>query len=251
MTRPLSAYNKAVKRGAPVDTDIQATAGSIGTTEIADDAVTSAKIADGAVGNDQIADSAVTGAKLDATLDLSVNLVNMGNPTTSMLVGIADNGSAIEYLSGVRKVVINLEDLNLGTIIGAGGAAVGAEFYTFPDGDIIVHGASMKDVALTETDGNVTADTPDLGIGTTKAEGADSALSDTPATENIMTGQTAANVNGGNNNAVVAANVTIPSTTASANRKLYLNAADTWAGEESVGIIANGTISVLYSVVSS
>ena len=44
-------------------------AGSIGTTELADDAVTAAKIDDGAVGRAALAASAVTPAKVDFTGD--------------------------------------------------------------------------------------------------------------------------------------------------------------------------------------
>lgn len=46
--------------------DIQATAGSIGTTEIADDAITTAKLGAKAVGTTEIADDAITAAKLGA-----------------------------------------------------------------------------------------------------------------------------------------------------------------------------------------
>lgn len=43
MDRKLSNFDVAVKRGAAVDADIQATAGSIGTTELATSAVTNVK----------------------------------------------------------------------------------------------------------------------------------------------------------------------------------------------------------------
>ena len=46
LDRKLSSFDIAVKRGAAVDADIQATAGSIGTTEIADAAITEGNVAD-------------------------------------------------------------------------------------------------------------------------------------------------------------------------------------------------------------
>lgn len=46
MDRKLSNFDVAVKRGAAVDADIQATAGSIGAAELASNAVTTVKVTD-------------------------------------------------------------------------------------------------------------------------------------------------------------------------------------------------------------
>src|SRR5689334_11489128 len=62
----------------------------------------------------------------------------------------------------------------------AGGAAlsVGKKAVSLPAGKRLVNGSSL-DIALKQTEGNVTADTPDLGLGTTIAAGANALCSDT------------------------------------------------------------------------
>lgn len=82
--RKLSNYSVAVKRGAAVDADIQATAGSIGTAELADGAVTGDKLAADAVdGADLIADNAVSLEHLDSGITPSHIVVAAGEFTTA------------------------------------------------------------------------------------------------------------------------------------------------------------------------
>lgn len=127
----------------------------------------------------------------------------------------------------------------------AGGAslAVGRLLYTFPAGPIIVHGAHMN-VALQETEGNITADTPDIGLGTTIASGAVAVLGGTAAFENILTGQTAADCDGTATVKTVHCELVIES---SGDHTVYLNVADGWAASGDNGALFAGTVTLKWS----
>lgn len=124
----------------------------------------------------------------------------------------------------------------------AGGAnlAVGKLLYTFPAGAIRVTATKMS-VAITQTDGAITADTPDVGIGTTIASGAVALLSGTAAFENILTGQTAADCNGTATVKTVDTSLVIESAGA---HTVYLNVADGWAATGDDAAILSGTVTI-------
>lgn len=144
-----------------------------------------------------------------------------------------------------HKTVLSIADLDLGAIAAAAAESTGALVYTLPAGDIQVTGAYMS-IALTNADGNIDADTPDVGVGTTVGSGANALLSAVgAAAENIITGQTAADVTGTATLALVDAALQIP---AANDHTVYLNIADTWAGAET-GVIANGTITLIWRFV--
>jgi len=140
---------------------------------------------------------------------------------------------------GLHKTTITVKGLNLGAIAGAANEATGALAYTLPAGAIVVKSAYMS-IGLTNTDGNIDADTPDLGIGTTVASGAVAVLSGTAAFENILTGQTAGDVTGTATVKTVADQILVIE--ASGDHTVYLNIADGWAGAETTGVVATGTI---------
>lgn len=94
-------------------------------------------------------------------------------------------------------------------------------------------------VALNAADGNIDADTPDVGLGTTIASGAVAVLGGTAAFENILTGQTAADCNGTATKAVVG---TILATGASDSKAIYLNVADGWAASGETACPVTGTV---------
>jgi hypothetical protein len=118
----------------------------------------------------------------------------------------------------------------------AGGAnlAVGLKAISFPAGDIQVMNAKMA-LALTASQANITADTPDLGIGTTIGSGAVAVLGGTAAFENILTGQTAANCTGAVTSAFVNTQLVIP---AANSHDVHVNVADGWAasGDDALGL---------------
>lgn len=129
----------------------------------------------------------------------------------------------------------------------AGGAAlgVGKQFVTYPAGAVAIWGTQM-DIALQQVDGNVTADTPDVGVGTVIASGVVSVLGGTATFENMLTGQTAADCDGTATLKTVQTALVIESADAHTG---FLNAADTWAasGEATMGV--TGTITQFWSKV--
>lgn len=145
-----------------------------------------------------------------------------------------------------HKTSLTLTNVNLGTIAGAANEATGALVYTLPAGNVQIIGAYMA-IELTNTDGNIDADTPDLGVGTTVASGAVAVLGGTAAFENIITGQTAGDVNGAATRALVDVALQID---AAADRTVYLNVADGWAGAETTGVVANGNITLIWTYVA-
>lgn len=146
--------------------------------------------------------------------------------------------------SGVYRTVIDLEGLTLPTIAGGANLAVGRKIFTFPAGTCKVLGSSLKGLTLQETDGNVTADTPDVGLGTTIASGAVAVLGGTAAFENIHTGQTAADVNGTALNNAVSTTLAIQ---VGDSHDVFLNVADGWAASGDAGIIVGGRVVIIWA----
>lgn len=162
--------------------------------------------------------------------------------------GVAAAGvTAVESgTNDFHKTVLTVSNLDLGAIAAAANEATGALVYTLPAGNIQVVGAFMS-IALTNSDGNIDADTPDVGVGTTVGSGAQALLSGVgAAAENIITGTTAADVTG---TATVTSVADIALQIAPAgDHTVYLNVADGWAGAET-GVIANGTITMVWRYV--
>lgn len=156
-------------------------------------------------------------------------------------VNIMDKGC------GEYRVVVTLDDFPTNTAAIAGGAdkGFGASILDLSDyapfsnaASIYVLGGGFS-LSLEESDGNITADTPDVGMGTTVASGVVSVLSGTAAFENVFTGQTMNDCNG-----TVESNY-IPLATpvsCATTDEVYLNLADGWAasGEGADGLVASG-----------
>ena len=68
--------------------------GAIATADIADDAVTNAKIGAGAVGTTEVADDAITGAKIENNPTIAGTLTSTGLITASAGVAIGGTGAA-------------------------------------------------------------------------------------------------------------------------------------------------------------
>ena len=84
--------------------------GAIATADIADDAVTNAKIGAGAVGTTEVADDAITGAKIENNPTIAGNL-GIGGITTSTGTIVASAGIAV----GGTGAVNTLDDYEEGT----------------------------------------------------------------------------------------------------------------------------------------
>lgn len=161
-------------------------------------------------------------------------------------VGTANTGiTAVEYGDGYTHTT--LLTIGSGIVLPAiaGGAAlgVGKLLYTLPVGAHIID-AAHQNVAITQTQGHITADTPVVGLGTTIATGAVSVLSGTAAFQNIMAGTAAADCNG---------TPTVKTALATASpfglvseiggaKGIYVNAAASWAASGDAAAVLSGTV---------
>lgn len=121
----------------------------------------------------------------------------------------------------------------------AGGAdlAVGKKAVSLPAGKRLINGSGI-DLALLQSEGNVTADTPDLGLGTTIASGVVAVLGGTAAFENILTGQTMNDCNGTVESTQVTTQLAIA---AADSHDIYVNVADGWAASGDAALGLTGT----------
>jgi hypothetical protein len=168
-------------------------------------------------------------------IEVSENLLK-GN---TLQVGIAATGvTAIEHGTYNHKVTVLTVNTTLPAIAGGANLAVGKLLYTFPAGIILVK-ASHINLAVTQTEDNITADTPDGGLGTTLANGAVAVLGGTAAFENMLTGQTFADCDGTAKNVTLQTPLVI---NAADNHTVYFNIADGWAASGDVSALLTGTV---------
>ncbi len=134
----------------------------------------------------------------------------------------------------------------LPAITGDTNQAVGLLIFTLPDGNIEVGPIHMK-VGITQSQGNITSDDPDVGIGKTIATGANALLSANAAFENYITGQTAGDCSGTVTDAFLASTAGGPVLIADGEtRTIHLNAADIWdaaAGGDTAAALS-GTVTI-------
>ena len=158
--------------------------------------------------------------------------------------GTAATGvTAAERGDSFNHVTILTLDTVLPAIAGGADLAVGKLLYTFPAGELVINSSYMA-VAITQTQGNITADTPDVGLGTTIASGAVAVLGGTAAFENVLTGQTAANCNGSITVETVSTTLIIAD---AGNHTLYLNVADGWAASGDAAALLTGLVMINWS----
>ncbi len=145
---------------------------------------------------------------------------------------------AAEYGDKHTHTSVLTIDTTLPAIAGGANLGVGKLIYTFPAGSVRVK-ASYMSVVIQQTQGNITADTPEVGLGTVIASGAVAVLSGTATFENIITGQVAADCDG--TATVVNIGTELIVTTAGAHT-VYLNVADGWAASGDAAAILQGTV---------
>lgn len=177
----------------------------------------------------------------------------VGTVTTAATTAVEEYGNGIEHLTKLTMTAFALGDTADNASLG-----IGAKFYTFPAGTILVHDASL--VGSLTAAISVTSNTPEIGIGTVIASGAVSVLSGTATFEDIIDGNVsgtggdtvAPDVNGAafyksssfTNNVVI-------KTTGGKSRDLYLNAAAAWADVTAAGALTfTGVITLKWSKVS-
>jgi|694.fasta_scaffold48943_4 hypothetical protein len=185
---------------------------------------------------------------VDVINELETSDQNLTVESVKVAVGTAGtNVTATTYGDGKDfTTILSLADVTFADIPGGANLGLGKLIYTLPAGPIVISSAYMS-VALTEDDGNVTADTPDLGVGTTVATGAVAVLGGTAAFENIITGQTAADCSG---TATVALITTVKSIATADAHTVYLNVADGWAASGEDDLKANGTVTLKWSLLA-
>lgn len=156
-------------------------------------------------------------------------------------VGTAATGvTATEKGDGTFHKTLLTISTTLPAIAGGAALAVGKLLYTLPSPACVIKSCRMN-VTLTAADGNIDADTPDVGIGTTIASGVVAVLSGTAAFENILTGQTATDCAGTAIEAVVG---TVLAIADSGSKTVYLNVADTWAASGETACPVAGTVEI-------
>jgi hypothetical protein len=184
------------------------------------------------------------------------NTTGVGTVTT------AATTTAAEYGDGARShlTALTMTNFAVGTSADNAALAIGAKFYTWPTGkDILVEWASI-DGGVTAAI-SVTTDTPEVGIGTVIASGANATLT-TATWENIVDGGASGS---GVDAAAVAPDVAgtafrkkslttvtpIIKASGGAARDLFLNVAATWADVTAAGAVTfTGTIILKWTVLN-
>jgi hypothetical protein len=152
------------------------------------------------------------------------------------------NVAVLEYGDGYNHISVLTVSAVCPAIAGGADLAVGNLIYTLPAGAVIVDGAYIS-IGLTQSQGNINADTPDVGLGTVIASGVVAVLGGTGTFENILTGQTAANCTGTATvkTAIPTAGVPFVIETAAAHT-IHLNVADGWAASGDAAATWAGTV---------
>jgi hypothetical protein len=181
---------------------------------------------------------------VDANKDISAfRHVTLNTTRTATNVGAAATGStAVETGDAYNHTTILTVSTTLPAIAGGANLAVGKLLYTFPAGEIIVESAYMS-LAITQSQGNINADTPDGGLGTVIGSGVVATLDGTATFEDIITGQTFNNCTGTAEvkTAIPTAAVPLVIATAAAHT-VHFNVADGWAASGDAAAALAGTV---------
>lgn len=178
---------------------------------------------------------------------------DVGTVTTAATTVAEEHGDGIEHLTK-----LTMTNFAIGTSGDAAALGIGAKFYTFPAGTIIIQDATIVGGVTAAI--SVTTDTPEVGIGTVIASGAVSVLSGTATFEDVIDGNAsgtggdtvAPDVAGGTlyKSSSATAPVVIKTTGGKA-RDLFLNVAVTWANVTAAGAVTfTGTITIKWRKVS-
>ena len=165
------------------------------------------------------------------------NLVNAGTA--------ASGATALEYGDGYTHTTVLTVNTTLPAIAGGAALGIGKLLYTLPAGAQIVS-SSYFSLAITQTQGNITSDTPVVGLGTTVASGAVSVLSGTAAFQNISAGKAAADCDGTATTQTALATASpfalVINATGGLNHTIYANVAATWTAGGDAAALLTGTV---------
>ena len=159
---------------------------------------------------------------------------------TSENVGTAATGvTAVEYGSGYIHTTVLTLATTLPAIVGGTNLGLGKLIYTLPGGAIIVKAAYMS-AAITQTEGNITLDTPKVGLGSVIAVGAVTDLTGTATFDDIITEQTAGDCDGTASVKTIADQILVVET--GDDHTIHFNTADGWAASGDVAATLTGTV---------
>ena len=175
-----------------------------------------------------------------------VYLVNPPGGLTLYIGTPAAGVTAVEYGDGrIHQTELAINSA-LPAIAGGANLGVGKLLYTFPAGVQVIEGAYMS-IGITQTQGNINADTPTVGIGTVIASGAIANLGGTATFEDIIEQQVAANCTG------TATIIGMPPpggvpiyTNVSDSKSVYFNVANGWSAGGDTAAKITGTVTILW-----
>ena len=167
----------------------------------------------------------------------------------------AANVTTVEYGDGRNiTTVLTFTNLVVGAPSAGANSAHGVLLHTLST-TAVSHIVKMVAVKVGFTLGGVTTDTPDVGLATVQATGAQALLSATTTWENIITGQTWDKTLDGTADhfaslftGVVTESAFPLIAAAGAATAIYLNAADGWAAGVTGNLTASGTVIINYSI---
>lgn len=184
---------------------------------------------------------AVTGATtLTGALTLAARLL------TTKDVGTAGTGvTAVEYGDGLNHTT-KLTLAALAATIGDNASLAGGNLiYTFPPGVIVINSVTLS-VGMTLTTGTPTTDTPELGLGTTIASGANATLGAVAATAEDVAGPAVLDDIAGTAEIVTKVDGFI--ILAAAAHTLHINWADAFADVDNTDATLDGTVTINWSL---
>jgi hypothetical protein len=200
-----------------------------------------------AVAGDKIIGQAMTAVSVGGTGKLV--LADIWSTDESVAIGgtAATGVTAAEVQDGsYHRTTLTVATV-MPAIAGGANLAVGKLLYTMPAGVIAIWASHMA-LALDEADGNITADTPDGGLGTVIASGVVALLNGTATFENILTGQTFNDCNGTVETVALAPTAGAPFIMNAADaHTVHFNLADGWAANGEAALAVSGTVTLLWS----
>ncbi len=158
---------------------------------------------------------------------------------TSANVGTVGTGTtAVEYGDSYHHITVLTVAGVLSAIAGSGNYGVGLKVYTLPTSAQIIKAAYMS-IGITQSQGNIDADQPKVGLGTTLASTAVADLTNPTTLDDILVQQDANNCTGTAEVKTVADQILVIETGSA--HTVHFNAADSWNGADAAATVA-GTI---------
>ncbi len=148
---------------------------------------------------------------------------------------------------GNMVTTLTMDGAVLPAITGGGAQAVGLKVFDFPAGVTRTKAVHMS-VGITQSEGNINLDTPEVGVGSVIATGGVSVLNGTTGFDDYVDETTAANCTGTETDLTndiattpaIAAGMQL--NLAGGVKSMHLNVADIWAASGDLAATLNGTI---------